>query len=122
VTPTTVPADGEMITFHIPMKFTKRGGRKLVVTPDGPNGRRGRGSTTPWSWRGRGRSGGGRCWTAGVHATLVDLAKAKGITPSYVSIVLRLTLLAPDIVEALLEGRPAASLSRITMPGLLAPA
>ena len=31
----TVSADGETITVHIPMTFTKRGGRKLVVTPDG---------------------------------------------------------------------------------------
>ena len=44
---------------------------------------------------------------AGVHATLEDLAKAKGVAPWYVSRILRLTLLAPDIVEAIL-GRAAA--------------
>jgi hypothetical protein len=31
----TVSADGETITVHIPITFRKRGGRKLVVTPDG---------------------------------------------------------------------------------------
>ena len=31
----TISADGETITIHIPMAFRKRGGRKLVVTPDG---------------------------------------------------------------------------------------
>jgi hypothetical protein len=31
----TVSADGETITVHIPLTFRKRGGRKLVVTPDG---------------------------------------------------------------------------------------
>ena len=36
----------------------------------------------------------------GAHATLEHLARAKGVAPSYVSRVLRLTLLAPDIVEA----------------------
>ena len=41
----------------------------------------------------------------GVHATLEDLAKAKGVPPSYVSRVLRLTRLAPEIVEAILDGR-----------------
>ena len=41
----------------------------------------------------------------GVHATLEDLARAKGVAPSYVSRVLRLTLLAPEIVEAILDGR-----------------
>ena len=31
----TVSPNGETITIHIPMTFRKRGGRKLVVTPDG---------------------------------------------------------------------------------------
>ena len=35
MTRATVSADGETITVHIPMTFTKRGGRKLVVMPDG---------------------------------------------------------------------------------------
>ena len=46
----------------------------------------------------------------GVHATLEDLARAKGVAPSYVSRVLRLTLLAPEIVEAILDGRQPAEL------------
>ena len=52
----------------------------------------------------------------GVHATLDDLARAKGIAPSYVSRVLRLTLLAPDIVEVILDGRQPANLQ---LDGLL---
>ena len=35
MTRATVPADGDTITVHIPLTFRKRGGRKLVVTPDG---------------------------------------------------------------------------------------
>ena len=46
----------------------------------------------------------------GVHATLEDLARAKGVNATYVSRVLRLTLLAPDIVEAILDGRQPAEL------------
>jgi hypothetical protein len=46
----------------------------------------------------------------GAHATLEDLARAKGVAPSYASRVLRLTLLAPDIVEAILDGRQPAGL------------
>jgi hypothetical protein len=38
----------------------------------------------------------------GVYATLEDFARAKGVAPSYVSRILRLMLLAPDIVEAIL--------------------
>jgi hypothetical protein len=41
----------------------------------------------------------------GVHSTLEDLARVKGLAPSYVSGILRLTLLAPEIVEAILDGR-----------------
>ncbi len=44
----------------------------------------------------------------GVHATLDDLARAKGVNATYVSRVLRLTLLAPEIVEAILDGRQPA--------------
>ena len=46
----------------------------------------------------------------GAHATLEDLAPAKDVAPSYMSRVLRLTLLAPDIVEAILDGRQPAEL------------
>ena len=46
---------------------------------------------------------------AGVYATLEDLAKAKGVN-AYVSRILRLTLLAPEIVEAILAGRQPAGL------------
>ena len=46
----------------------------------------------------------------GVHATLEDLARAKGVHATYVSRILRLTLLAPEIVEAILDGRQPAEL------------
>ena len=45
-----------------------------------------------------------------MHATLEELARAKGVAPTYVSRVLRLTLLAPDIVEAILDGRQPAEM------------
>jgi hypothetical protein len=44
----------------------------------------------------------------GVHGEIEDLARAKGVHATYVSRVLRLTLLAPDIVEAILDGRQSA--------------
>jgi hypothetical protein len=105
VTRATVSADGETITVHIPLTFTKRGGRKLVVTPDG----------APWAPRPRVDNAMVKAvarafrWRKmlddGVHATLEELARAKGVHATYVSRVLRLTLLAPEIVEAILEGR-----------------
>ena len=41
----------------------------------------------------------------GLHATLEDLARAKGVASSYGSRVLRLTVLAPEIVAPILDGR-----------------
>ena len=43
-----------------------------------------------------------------MHVTLEDLARAKGVNATYVSRILRLTLLAPDIVEAIIDGRQPA--------------
>jgi hypothetical protein len=49
-----------------------------------------------------------RMLESGEFATIVDLAKREGIAPSYMTRVLRLTLLAPDTVEAILDGRQGA--------------
>ncbi|MBB5220379.1 hypothetical protein HNP73_000300 [Amaricoccus macauensis] len=53
----------------------------------------------------------------GVHETIEDLAAAKRLPQSYVSSILRLTLLAPKIVEAILDGR---QLAEIQLDDLLA--
>jgi len=47
---------------------------------------------------------------AGVYSTINDLAKAKAVNATYVSRILRLTLLCPDVVEAILDGRQPAGL------------
>ena len=102
--------DDETITVHIPLTFRKRGGRKLVVTPDGaewaPRPRVDnamvKALARAFRWR--------RMLDEGVYGTLEDLARAKGLAPSYVSGILRLTLLAPEIVEAILDGRQPVGL------------
>jgi hypothetical protein len=43
----------------------------------------------------------------GVCATIGELARREGVNRSYLSRALRLTLLAPEIVEAILDGRQA---------------
>jgi hypothetical protein len=53
----------------------------------------------------------------GVYATIEDLARAKDVHATYVSRVLRLTLLAPEIVEAILDGRQRAELRLDDMLG-----
>jgi DNA-binding IscR family transcriptional regulator len=51
---------------------------------------------------------------SGEFATIAELAQHEGIAPSYMTRVLRLTLLAPDIVEAILDGKqgPEVTLAR----------
>src|SRR6056297_4268287 len=56
-----------------------------------------------------------RMLESGDFATIAELAESEGIAPSYMTRVLRLTLLAPDIVEAILDGkqRPEVMLARV---------
>ena len=56
-----------------------------------------------------GRSGGGRCWREG-NRRRCEIANSEKINETYVGRVLRLTLLAPDIVEAILGGRQPPTL------------
>ena len=56
--------------------------------------------------------------TVGEFTTMAELAEREGIAASYMTRVLRLTLLAPDIVEAILDGRQGAE---ITLAQLLEP-
>jgi hypothetical protein len=101
--------DDRTITVRIPLVFKKHGGRKTVILPDGE------------TWEGRPRLVDSalvralarafrwqRLLDEGTHGTFVDLAKAEGVSQSHVSRMLRLTLLAPDIVESVLDGRQPA--------------
>lgn len=47
----------------------------------------------------------------GDFATIEEIADAQNINPSYVSRVLRMTLLAPEIVEAILAGKQPEGLT-----------
>lgn len=57
----------------------------------------------------------GRSWlqrlAADTNLTVTDLARAEGLSPPYLDRILRLTFLAPDIVEALLDGIAPADLN-----------
>ena len=52
----------------------------------------------------------------GRYASISDIATAEKIDRGYIGTLLRLTLLAPDIIEAILDGRQPAELG---LPGLL---
>jgi hypothetical protein len=51
----------------------------------------------------------------GEHASVTELARSEKMNISYLSRILRLTLLAPDIVEAVLDGRQSATLQLESM-------
>jgi len=110
--------DGKTLIVRIPMRFQRRGGRKRIVAPDGsaivpsskpqPGGTLVKALARAWRWQ--------RMLESSEYGTLAELADAEGIRRSYVCRVLRLTLLAPDIVERILEGRPTAGLARFLKP------
>ncbi|MBN7761540.1 hypothetical protein JYP52_10355 [Nitratireductor aquibiodomus] len=116
----TVTSDDDTITVHVPLSFTKRGGRKQIVLPDGASSwapPRTRVDNTMvkaiargFRWR--------KLLETGVHTTIEDIAAAEKISASYVSRVLRLTLLSPSIVEAILDGRQGPD---ITLAVLMKP-
>lgn len=112
--------DAGALTVTVPMTFRKRGGRKLVIAPNGADAwalPRARIDNTMVKALARAHR-----WKkqldSGRFQTVQDLAEAEKINPSYIARVLRLTLLAPDIVEAILDGRQQAGLQ---LDDLLAP-
>jgi hypothetical protein len=59
-----------------------------------------------------------RMLDSGEFTTIAELAEREGIATSYMTRVMRLTLLAPDLVEAILDGKqgPEVALSRLMEP------
>ena len=106
----------ETVTLRVPFRIVKRGGRKEMQLPDGVSHQRRTDNTLvkalarAFRWK--------RMLESGEFATIAELAEREGIAPSYMTRVLRLTLLAPDIVEAILEGRhrPDVTLARVLEP------
>ena len=94
------------LIIRVPMPPRRRGARKFVVGPGGIawTGRRVVVDNTIIKALGRAYR-----WKAmlegGHYASMTDLAQAQKINLSYLCRVLRLTLLAPDITEALLDGK-----------------
>lgn len=99
--------DGTTIIVTIPMTWKRRGGRKVIIAPDGgdawaPAKSRHdetliRALTRAHRWK--------RLLDKGKYSSSSELAEAEGVTRSFVTRLLRLTLLAPGIVEAILDGR-----------------
>jgi hypothetical protein len=102
---TAHPSD--TITVRVPIAFRKRRGRKALVMTSG----RSFTSTAPshtvedtaiiqalaraFRWR--------KLIETGIHSTVRDIANAEKINSSYVSRILRLSLLSPDAIGAIVE-------------------
>ena len=97
-----------MMTVRVPLAVRKPwGGRKLVMTPGGMAPRGASAADTTMVEAGARACRWRRMLETGRYSTIDELARAEKINASYVSRILRLTLLAPDIVEAILDGRQA---------------
>lgn len=113
--------DGRTVTVRVPISIRRRGGRKLVLAPNGLNvtaapARRHlddamvKAIARAFRWR--------EMLENGEYATIREIADAEKINESYVGRVLRMTLMAPDLVEAILDGRqsPALQLCNLLRP------
>ncbi len=106
--------DSHTLTVIIPLAVKQRGGRKAIISP-GVLQVESRHDITlikavarAFRWL--------RMMETGRFATITELAAAEKINASYVARILRLTLLAPDVVEAILDGRQPEGM---TLPGLM---
>ena len=99
----------ETVSVRVQFALKKRGGRKLVVTPDGeevparpsrpplPDNTLVKALARAHRWR--------KLLEEGHYATVREMAEAERINQAYLGRVLRLTLLAPDVVEGIMEGQ-----------------
>src|SRR5690242_10304492 len=100
-------SDGRSITVSVPLSIRKRGGRKVILSPDGGSvatpqrpavdGALVKAIARAHRWK--------NMLENGAYASVAELAAAERINASYLARVLRLTLLAPETVERILEGR-----------------
>jgi hypothetical protein len=103
----------EKVTLQLPFRIAKRGGRKEIQLPGGATQPRWTDSTLvkalarAFRWR--------RMLESGEYTTMAELAEREGIAPSYMTRVMRLTLLAPDIVDAILDGKQGSAVTLVQM-------
>lgn len=106
----------DIVTLHVPFRLVKRGGRKEMQLPKGATQPRRTDSSLvkalarAFRWK--------RMLDSGEFTTMAELAAREGIASSYMTRMLRLTLLAPDIVEAILDGRQGPD---VKLEGVLEP-
>lgn len=110
----TVRRDGDAVVIDIPMNLRRRSGRKEIVLPDGTVSASSPPTKSPptplalalaraFRWQ--------EMIETGQAKSNSDLARKLKLDQSYVARTIRLTSLAPDIVEAVLDSREPDGLS-----------
>jgi hypothetical protein len=107
--------DGQTITVFIPMTWKRCGGQKVITAADGsdtwalaklrPDEALIRALARAHRWN--------RMLESGEFTTIAELAQRKGIAPSYMTRVLRLTELGPDLIDAILDGRQGTAITSL---------
>ncbi|MBF0185846.1 MAG: hypothetical protein HQM06_15865 [Magnetococcales bacterium] len=116
----TLSTDGKSFVVHIPMRLKRWGAKAEIIAPPGaPDWAPPPPTPHQAMLRALGRA---HRWLkmleSGHVASMRELAEQEKIDSSYMSRILRLTLLAPDIIRAILDGRQPESL---TLADLLEP-
>ena len=107
-------------TTEIPMTFRRRGGKAVIVLPNGDRAIERREALIDNAMvklLARGHRWHRKLFD-GTHASIEDMAKSENISPSFVSRILRLAYLSPTVIEAILDGKYPAQL---TMKDLMEP-
>ena len=116
----TIRVEDDGVVVHIPMTFKRRGGRKEIIVPqDASMGNQPKSPAQrplvvalarAFRWQ--------ELLETGKVASIAALAKRLKVDRAYVSRILGLTLLAPDIVRAIMNGQEPSglSLARLTKP------
>ena len=107
----------ETVTIHVPMRFSVRSGRKVIILepvelPTQPKAENALLTALARAHRWRHQI------ENGDYTTITDLAKANKVNQSYACRVLRLSLLSPSIVANILNGRQK---SKLTLKDLTKP-
>ena len=110
---TSIP---DTMTIHVPFRVAKRGGRKEMVLPEGaaqarkPDNTLVKALARAFRWKGMLESG--------EFASISELAEKEGIAFTYMARLMRLSLLSPELVDAVMDGHQPAN---ITLANLMDP-
>ncbi|MHB1001432.1 MAG: hypothetical protein ACYC27_19510 [Armatimonadota bacterium] len=110
----SVQDNGQSVQIRIPMKLKRRNGRKVVILPEGLTKQ----PTVPDQQCNHSLAATiarAHHWdnliASGRYSSMLDLAADLRLDRSFVSRVVRLTLLAPDIIDAILSGNEPSGLT-----------